>query len=81
VTSLREMGSGRFADAGPGYAAYVRNPKYYDGLWFGEVPIDDRSTVMRPYEPLCYSRSALENGGFYFGGPGGNAPECTWPSP
>jgi hypothetical protein len=81
ATSLSEMGSGRFADAGPGYAAYVRNPNYYDGLWFGEVPIDDRSTVMRPYEPSCYSRSALENGVFYFGGPGGHAPGCTWPSP
>jgi hypothetical protein len=51
-----------------------RTPSRCDGLWFGVAPADTLSTVMRPYEPLCYSRSALIDDRFTFGDPGGNAP-------
>lgn len=78
-----EMGSGKFADAGFQHAAYVRNPTYYDPLWFGVRPPDQ--VAMGPYAPSCYTRSSLVDDAasgtkiFYLGGPGGNAPECQWP--
>jgi hypothetical protein len=81
-----EMGSGRFAEAGFGHAAYLRNPRYYDLLWFGEKP-DERSTMI-PEQLSCYSRWVSITGGapedntfFFLGGPGGNDPGCQWPSP
>jgi len=36
--SKTEMGSGKFAAEGLLNAAYVRNPRYYDSLWFGVEP-------------------------------------------
>jgi hypothetical protein len=79
-----EMGSGKLADAGFQNAAYVRNPKYYDLLWFGVKP--DGSYRNTPYEPTCYSRSRLDedasgNSAFFLGGPGGKNSACQWPSP
>jgi hypothetical protein len=79
------MGSEQFADANLLYAAYVRNPMYYDLLWFGTEPEDGDS--MTPHVPSCYSRSPLVlglppwNSYFLLGGPGGRDPGCKWPSP
>jgi Neprosin len=75
------MGTGRPADAGPQHAASIRNPLYYDPLWFGVEPDDDESLWMTPYKPTCYSRSRRLNGTFYLGGSGGEEPGCQWPSP
>jgi Neprosin len=81
-----EMGSGRFAEAGFGHAAYVRNPRYYDLLWFGGKP--NSRSVMIPRELSCYSQSisttgvaSKDNTFIFLGGPGGNDPGCQWPSP
>jgi hypothetical protein len=81
-----EMGSGKFADAGFSNATYVRNPTYYDLLWFGVKPNDIYRNWNYPYEPTCYSRSTLDedasgNSAFLLGGPGGKNPDCQWPSP
>jgi hypothetical protein len=76
-----EMGSGQYAATGPRHAASVRNPLYYDLLWFGIEPEDNDFTVMKPDEPLCYSRTPMQNGIFSLGGPGGKEPGCKWPSP
>jgi Neprosin len=76
-----EMGSGQYAAAGPQNAASIRNPLYYDPLWFGVEPVDNDFTVMRPNVLSCYSRSKMDNGIFYLGGPGGKEPGCQWPSP
>jgi Neprosin len=76
-----EMGSGRFPGAGPSHVAYVRNPLYYDLLWFGVEPSDDEGLWMDPYEPTCYKRAAMENRVIFLGGPGGKDPGCRWPSP
>jgi Neprosin len=81
-----EMGSGQFAEARFGQAAYVRNPRYYGEWWSTKTP--DGSSTMRPHERTCYTQSpwspesaSQENAFFFLGGPGGNAPECRWPSP
>ena len=80
-----EMGSGKFAEVGRPYTAYVRNPKYYDLSWFGVEPKDGILPV--PYVPSCYSRSALLKSAapwdsvLLLGGPGGKDPQCKWPSP
>jgi Neprosin len=83
-----EMGSGKFADAGPLNVAYVRNPKYYDLSWFSVEPQDILySTWTGPYAPSCYTRSTLDpdplSGGHFFtlGGPGGTKGGCQWPFP
>ena len=72
-----EMGSGKFAEAGMLNAAYVRNPKLHDISLFGVEPQDDWSMI--PYNPTCYDRSPLWEHVFFFGGPGGKNPACTWP--
>ena len=80
-----EMGSGQFAEAKFEHAAYVRNPKYYDPLWFGVKPADLRWNAS--YERTCYSRSPLDedvasgDSLFFLGGPGGKNSDCQWPSP
>jgi len=80
-----EMGSGKFSEAGRPNVAYVRNPKYYDPLWFSMEPQD--TVWAGPYELSCYTRSPLKpdpvSGDRFFnlGGPGGKDPGCKWPSP
>jgi hypothetical protein len=75
------IGSGQYAEAGHQQAASVRNPLYYDLLWFGVEPSDDQRLWMKPYEPTCYNRSEMKNRTFSLGGPGGKEPGCQWPSP
>lgn len=84
ATITTEMGSGKFAEAGLGNAAHVRNPLFYDLLWFGVKPTNTFS--MAPDEPLCYTASALTQLGapsdssfIFIGGPGGKNPACKWP--
>jgi Neprosin len=83
-----EMGSGKFADAGPLNVAYVRNPRYYDLSWHSLEPQDiPNSTWAGPYETSCYTRSTLDpdpfSGGHFFtlGGPGGMTSDCKWSYP
>jgi Neprosin len=84
-TVKTEMGSGRFAEAGPPFAAYVRTPRYYDLSWFGVEPQDVFFSL--PNVPTCYNRSKLDkdilpfDSIFFLGGPGENDPGCQWPSP
>jgi hypothetical protein len=75
-----DMGTGLFASAGFGLAAYFRNPAYVfngvDTLLFG-------ASQLVPADPACYSDSLLLtspapwNRYFFLGGPGGNAPGCN----
>jgi hypothetical protein len=78
-----EMGSGLHGSAGALRAAYVRNPKYYEPIfWSGLEPKDDSVTKtmwMSPYNPECYSRTDLTNGRFYLGGDGSKSTYCLWP--
>ena len=74
-----EMGSGKFANAGPLDAAYVRNPKYYDLSWGGVEPPDQLIGKPAIYNPKCYDRSPMLNGKFFLGGPGGKDPACIAP--
>ena len=77
-----EVGSGKLvADARPGEAAAVRQPKYLDLNWLLRDPQDQR---MQPFKDECYTRSDLvdlnspELGKqFLAGGPGGFSPLCT----
>lgn len=78
-----EMGSGNFADAGLFAAAHVRNPKYYDLVWFSAGP--DSKLSITPMMSKCYSRSDLIDIGppwdsvfLFLGGSGGTNPECVW---
>jgi hypothetical protein len=76
-----EMGSAQFPVAGLLNAAYVRNPKYYDTLWFGlDAKVD---LIMGPiYEPSCYRWMEVYWGANRFvllGGPGGKDPGCKLP--
>jgi len=78
-----EMGSGKFANAGPLNVAYVRNPRYYDLSWFNVEPQGSLSAKwMSPYEISCYTHSTLDpdpvSGGHIFtlGGPGGTKEGC-----
>lgn len=84
IANISEMGSGLFAEAGLLNAAHIRNPLYYDLLWFGVEPKDGVFPV--PYQPLCYNVSPLTfigafwNSRFLFlGGSGGKNPGCVWP--
>ena len=80
-----EMGSGRFAEEKRPFAAYVRNPRYYDLSWLGVEPKDGISSS--PNVPACYTRTPLEpdvvpfDRIFFLGGPGENDQGCHWPSP
>ena len=83
-TTLTEMGSGKFSEAGLFQAAYIRNPLYYDLQWFAKEPKDE--FLMDPYAPLCYNRTALTYIGaptysrvMILGGPGNKNPGCKWP--
>ncbi|MEO7594185.1 MAG: neprosin family prolyl endopeptidase, partial [Byssovorax sp.] len=77
-----EMGSGRFAAEKRPFAAYVRNPKYYDLSWFGGEPKDGVDSW--PNVPACYTRTPLQNDDlpfnriFFLGGPGENDNGCKW---
>jgi hypothetical protein len=80
------MGSGKFAEAGFLGSAYIRNPTYYDPVWFAVRP--DGSGTSKPYKATCYSQSRWnevdvfdDNAFFFLGGPGGKDPGCEWPSP
>lgn len=78
-------GSGQPASAGVLLAAYVRNPWFADiSYWLGVQPYDDpanQDSFMFPYVPECYSRGYLKDGYIFFGGDGGNNPNCVWPFP
>lgn len=76
-----DMGSGEFAEAGPGRADYIRRMMYLDPFWAAHEVTELNSTDSRPYEPNCYSRSLMKSepltGRLIFcGGPGSNAPLC-----
>jgi hypothetical protein len=77
------MGSGQFASAGRPNVSYVKNPRYYNDLYFPVFPADDPNNLLTyglmPYVPACYTRSPLLTGtGSWYcwidlGGPGGSA--------
>lgn len=76
-----DMGSGEFAEAGPGRADYIRRMMYLDPFWAAHEVDESNSTESRPYEPNCYSRSPMKYeplaGKIVFcGGTGSNAPLC-----
>ncbi len=86
--TANNIGSGEFASAGFGYAAYVRDPIYLDSQYIPLYPQDDadpdifRDLSMSPFDTDCYKRSVLSVGAspwsryLYLGGPGGDAPGC-----
>lgn len=65
------MGSGRFAEEGWGYAAFVANHAYMDeshNLRFAyEKDLEAYSDT-----PMCYRLAPYMDFGFFYGGPGGN---------
>lgn len=75
------MGSGLFASAGYGQAAYFRRPYYHDLSDVSHWP--DSAVNVSPNDLACYTRTQLQAGGtgweryFYLGGPGGDAPGCN----
>lgn len=75
------MGSGLFATAGNGKAAYFRRPFYYDTSGISHWP--DQAFNVGPNDLACYTRTNLSVGGvgseryFYVGGPGGDATGCN----
>jgi len=76
-----DMGSGRFAAEGLGYAAYFRLPAYIgaDGI----VQWPDGASPSPDNDPACYSSSGLQNEGVlydrvvYASGPGGDSAGCN----
>lgn len=70
-----DMGSGQFASAGFGKAAYFRNPTYVDPSGASQWP--DKNGNFKEINNACYTRTPLLSGaapwdrGFYVGGPGG----------
>ncbi len=82
------IGSGELPAAGFGYAAYVREPIYFDLQYTPLYPVDYSDTdsfdkiSVQPFEKKCYTRSMLSVGAspwsryLYLGGPGGDAPGC-----
>jgi Neprosin len=78
-----DMGSGKFASAGYGYAAYFRNLTYFPSPLFTDpVRLWDSGTL-HVTDAACYSGSgpfyssdAAWRNYFYFGGPGKEAPGC-----
>jgi hypothetical protein len=78
-----DMGSGQFASAGWGNAAYFRNPMVLDlgGAFQWPTTIADPNVINN----ACYTRSALFAGMwpwnrfFFVGGPGGDAPAGNCP--
>jgi hypothetical protein len=85
-----EMGSGEFAMKGAGYAASVRNPKYFDLFWLTRhwEANPTQPPVLTPSEPkkdACFTTDSLSVSldpafrRFYLGGPGGKNPACTGP--
>lgn len=81
--NFSQMGSGMFADAGLMKAAHIRNPRFYDMLWFTIEAKD--GVFMIPNNPLCYTKSPLTHFGapldsnfLFLGGSGSTNPGCTW---
>jgi hypothetical protein len=77
-----EIGAGKFHnDAGPGEAAWVRQPLFWDMNWLLQEPKVDEH--MQPEKKECYTRSDLVDIGpllgkrFLAGGPGGYNALCT----
>jgi Neprosin len=81
-----DMGSGRFAVDGYGYAAYVRDPMYLDlnyaPLYAQDDPTKPDRFSITPVDDHCYTRSQLPKFApswvryLYLGGPGGDAAGC-----
>ncbi|KAL0007335.1 hypothetical protein SO802_008837 [Lithocarpus litseifolius] len=66
-----QMGSGHFAEEGPGKASFFKNLNVIDGL---QIPRGPRDTTTFMTNPNCYN--ILDYGSFfYYGGPGRN-PNC-----
>ncbi|KAL0007340.1 hypothetical protein SO802_008842 [Lithocarpus litseifolius] len=64
-----QMGSGHFAEEGPGKASFFKNLNVIDGL---KIPRGPRDTTTFMTKPNCYN--ILDYGGFfYYGGPGRNS--------
>ena len=61
-----QMGSGHFAEEGPGRASFFQNLKLMDPLQVLRVPINVHRFVSKP---TCYNLFHTEDY-FYFGGPG-----------
>jgi Neprosin len=78
-----DMGSGQFAEAGLGKAAYIRRPKFRDMNWLELDPVDNKDHHSKPNFPACYTRSILFlndpllGDHFFYGGPGGGSPGCN----
>jgi len=77
-----ELGTGKFHyEAGPGEAAWVRRPTYWDMNYVLQEPTVDYG--MGPAKQECYTRSPLMDMGlglgkrFLAGGPGGYNSLCT----
>uniref|UniRef100_A0A7N2LE89 Neprosin PEP catalytic domain-containing protein n=1 Tax=Quercus lobata TaxID=97700 RepID=A0A7N2LE89_QUELO len=66
-----QMGSGHFAEEGPGKASFFKNLNVIDGKLSKRAP---RDPVIFMTKPNCYSIKDY-GGFFYFGGPGRN-PNC-----
>ena len=68
-----QMGSGHFAEEGPGKASFFKNLNVIDGSQILRGP---RNTTTFMTKRKCYN--IIDYGGFfYFGGPGRN-PNCPW---
>ena len=66
-----QMGSGHFAEEGPGKASFFKNLNVIDGLQIRRAP---RGATTFMTSPHCYNITDY-GGFFYFGGPGRN-PNC-----
>uniref|UniRef100_A0A7N2LCY6 Neprosin PEP catalytic domain-containing protein n=1 Tax=Quercus lobata TaxID=97700 RepID=A0A7N2LCY6_QUELO len=66
-----QMGSGHFAEEGPGKASFFKNLNVIDGLQIERAPRDPTIFMKKPN---CYNIKDY-GGFFYFGGPGRN-PNC-----
>jgi hypothetical protein len=82
-----DMGGSEFASAGWGYASYIRDPTFHEGVfgpWYAAdcFDLNPLACEMGPVNAACYTRSELTIGlppwgrYFYLGGPGGDAPGC-----
>ncbi len=78
-----DMGHG-FPLFGYGDAAYIREPRFYNGSW--NWMVNNPLTVAAPgsgYDPACYSNGSMQSGSapwtrwFYVGGGGGDFNGCN----
>lgn len=80
--TYNNMGSGTFASAGYGSAAYFRNPYYIDLFGDSRWPEGFNTGNVNPRDTACYTNSSLLISAppfdrvMYLGGPGGDAPGC-----